>query len=154
MSLHMSVRMWARQESNPQLKCCSCHVLTNWATKDHYKTVQYYIGTFYSITSTLLPYIAIYYSITVLYWHILQYSTWLQYMWTVHDCHAHEHTTFLQAMDETCNDINPDLHYQSKVWTHLLIQGFFITIIIIYCFLHCRITVKTSELWNNTYGIM
>ena len=34
------------------------------------------------------------------------------------------------------------VQYQSKVWTHLLNQGFFF---IFYYFLHCRIIVKTSK---------
>ena len=44
-----------------------------------------------------------------------------------------------------------EIQYQSKVWTHLLIPGF---VFIFYYFLPCRIIVKTSKLWNNTYGIM
>ena len=39
--------------------------------------------------------------------------------------HPHVRTTLIQAMDEACNDLNPDLQYQSKLWTHHLIQGFF-----------------------------
>ena len=41
------------------------------------------------------------------------------------------------------------LEYQSKVWIHFLIQGFFF---FFYYFLHCRIIVKTSKLWNNTWN--
>jgi type IV secretory pathway TrbD component len=46
-----------------------------------------------------------------------------------------------------------DIHiqYRSNVLEHLLIQGVFF---MFYCFLHCRIIVKTTKLWNNTYGIM
>jgi hypothetical protein len=40
--------------------------------------------------------------------------------------------TLLQAMDEACNDINQALQYQYKVWTHLLIQGFFFIFTIFY----------------------
>ena len=43
------------------------------------------------------------------------------------------------------------IHYRSKVLERLLIQGFFAYL---YCFLHCRIRVKTSKLWNNTQRII
>ena len=40
------------------------------------------------------------------------------------------------------------IQYQSNVWTHLLV------FLYLYYHLHCRIIVKTSQLCNNTYGIM
>ena len=59
------------------------------------------------------------------------------------DTHGHVIFTVLEKKSEA-----KYIQHQSNVWTHILLQGFFF---IFYYFLHCRIRVKTSERWNNTY---
>ena len=64
-------------------------------------------------------------------------------------------STSLSAITYSLSTVWPyaciHIQYQSKVWTHQLIPGIFFIWLF---YSHCKIIVKASKLWNNTYGII